>query len=253
MTFLLRKDSVICQKHNNDGAPQCAVKELHSQPPGNADNTIQERQDLFSFRLCLRILVLDLAALTMLLRIVLGFGVVICLHLARVTTAVSVVLVRMVLVRMVRAALGAFLAAFGALFAAAIGFVLTRTLSATLRAFGATRFGFLVLIGLRRALGHRDCESGQQEGQQHNEYSALSGFHFLSPRQMMITVRPPAHTRSFRVRLWRVNRFAGRFLNTKNAAAKISRAAVRNQRSDDMLREFAVARCKSQLSASALC
>jgi hypothetical protein len=128
----------------------------------------------------------------MLLRIVLGFGVVIHLHLARVATAGSVVFVRMVC-----AALGAFLAAFGAFFAAAIGFVLARTFSATLRAFGTTRFGFLVLIGLRRALGHRDCESGQQEGEQHNEYSALSGFHVYSPRQMMITVRPPAHTQDF--------------------------------------------------------
>jgi hypothetical protein len=49
---------------------------------------------------------------------------------------------------------------------------------------------------LRRTLAHRDCERRQQEGEQHNEYSALSGFHFYSPIQM-ITVRTPAHTPVF--------------------------------------------------------
>src|SRR5687768_11962121 len=99
----------------------------------------------------------------------------------------------MILVRVGFAAFGAFLAAFSALFAAALAFVLTLAFGATLRTLGATRFGFLLLIGLSRSLGHRDREGSQQEGEQHDEYSALSGFHFCSPIQM-ITVRTPAHT-----------------------------------------------------------
>jgi hypothetical protein len=131
------------------------------------------------------------------LSIMLGIGA----HLAGITTAVGVILVRMLL-----AALSAILAAFSAFFAAALVLVLARTFRATLRAFGTTRFGFL-LIGLRsalRTLGHRDRESSQQEGEQHNEYSALSGFHFVL-LFMMITGRTPAHTLMLRVRLWRVN------------------------------------------------
>jgi hypothetical protein len=84
---------------------------------------------------------------------------------------------------MLRAALGAFFTAFSAFLAAALGCFLARAFSATLCAFGTTRFR-LLLIGLGRALrtlGHRHCESGQQEGEQHDDYSALSGFHCSSP------------------------------------------------------------------------
>src|SRR5687768_10266382 len=96
---------------------------------------------------------------------------------------------------MVLAALGAFFTAFSAFFAATLRFVLARAFRTTVRAFGATRFRFLLLIGLRRALGHRDGEGSQQEGEQHNEYSALSGFHLISPIRLMITVwNTSAHT-----------------------------------------------------------
>jgi hypothetical protein len=122
---------------------------------------------------------------------VFGLRVVLVLHLARLTTTVSMILIRIGL-----AALGAFFATLSALLAATVfRFVLARSFRATVRAFGATRFGLLLLIGLRRALRHRHREDGQQEGEQHNEYSALSGFHFCSPRQMMITIRDTsAHT-----------------------------------------------------------
>lgn len=49
MTFVLRKDSWIRQKHNNNGARQWAVKELHSQPPGNADITIKNVRTYSAF------------------------------------------------------------------------------------------------------------------------------------------------------------------------------------------------------------
>ena len=128
----------------------------------------------------------------MLLRIVLARRIMLGVHVARLaTTAVSVILVRMLL-----AALGAFLTAFSAFFAAALVRVIAGTFGATLRALRTTRFGFL-LIGLRsalRTLRHRDREGSQQEREQHDEYSALSGFHFVSPIQMMITGRTSAHT-----------------------------------------------------------
>jgi membrane protein implicated in regulation of membrane protease activity len=111
----------------------------------------------------------------MLLRIVLGFGVAFrVVEFARFTTAAGVFLICIVL-----AALGAFLTTLSAFFAAALSLFFARAFSATVRAFGTTRFGFLLLIGLRRALRHRDREGSQQEGEQHNDYRALSGFHFV--------------------------------------------------------------------------
>src|SRR5688572_3914387 len=106
-------------------------------------------------------------------------------QLTRFTTAAFVLL----------AAFSAFLTTLGAFLAAALRFVLARAFSTTVRAFGATRVGLLLLVGLRRALGNANCERGEQQGEQRNENSALSGFHFCSPMQMMITVR---HQRTHR-------------------------------------------------------
>jgi hypothetical protein len=108
----------------------------------------------------------------------------------------------MILVSVLGAALGALFTTLGAFFTAAIGFlVLTRTFGATLLALGTTRFGLLLLIGLRCAgltLAHCDCKGSQEEGEQHNEHSALSGFHFVSPIRMMITVGHQRTHRHFR-------------------------------------------------------
>src|SRR6185503_16970734 len=107
------------------------------------------------------------------------------------------------------ATLGAVFTAFSAFFAAALGFgvvMLTRIFRAALLAFGATRFGFLLLlIGLRRdrsSLRHRHRECSKDEGEQHNEYCALSGFHFCSPIELTITVGHQRTHRHFDVRLW---------------------------------------------------
>jgi hypothetical protein len=125
------------------------------------------------------ILGFHLATLAVLLRIVLGFCVVLRVELTRFTATAG-----MVLISMLSAALGAFFTTLSAFLAAAISLVLARAFSATLLALGATRFGLLLLIGLRRArlpLAHCNHEGGQQQCEQHNDYSALSGFHTCSP------------------------------------------------------------------------
>jgi hypothetical protein len=125
-----------------------------------------------------------------LLRIVLHVRVVLPAEFARLAATTGVILLTVLL-----AALGAFFTAFGAFFAAALAFMLARhTFSAALRAFGATRFGFLLLIGLRRSLAHRNCKSSQHEHEQHYEYSALLGFHVCSPMEMITVRDTSAHT-----------------------------------------------------------
>jgi hypothetical protein len=115
-----------------------------------------------------------------LLRIVPGFSIVVLrVELARLTTTG-----RMVLVSMLSAAFGALFTTLGAFLAAALALVFARAFSATLLALGTTRFGLLfLLIGLRSSgltlARHRNRERSQQEREQHNEYSALSGFHFV--------------------------------------------------------------------------
>jgi hypothetical protein len=119
-------------------------------------------------------------------------------ELARFTATIG-----MILISMLSAALGAWFTTFGAFLAAAISLLMfaRRALGATLLALGATRFGLLLLIGLRRGLltlaADRNRESSQQEGEQHNEYRALSGFHFSSPKKM-ITVGHQCTHRHFR-------------------------------------------------------
>jgi hypothetical protein len=93
---------------------------------------------------------------------------------------------------MVGAALSAGLTTFGAFLAAALSLIVfTRAFGAALLALGTTRFSLLFLVGLRCAgltLAHCDRKGSQEEREQHNEHSALSGFHFVSPIGMMITV-----------------------------------------------------------------
>jgi hypothetical protein len=121
------------------------------------------------------------------------FRIMLRIELARFTATSGMILVSMLL-----AALGAFLTTLSAFLAATLTFVLARAFGATLLAFGATRLGLLLLICLCCALCHGDRECGQEEREQHNENSALSGFHFCSPIQMMITVGHQRTHRHFR-------------------------------------------------------
>jgi hypothetical protein len=166
-------NKTINPEHNNTD-----LKNVIRHPPENRTTT---KPLLLSLRL---VLGFYLAALTVLLRIVLAFcivlRVVLSAELTRFATTVSVILISML-----SAALGARFTTFGAFLAATLALVLARgALSATLLALGTTRFGFLLLIGLRCAgltLAHCDRKDSQEEGEQHNENSALTGFHFCSP------------------------------------------------------------------------
>jgi hypothetical protein len=60
------------------------------------------------------------------------------------------------------ATLGPVLTTLRAFLAAAFAFFTGHALGATGGTFGTTCLGFLLLIGLRRALGHANSESGQQ-------------------------------------------------------------------------------------------
>jgi hypothetical protein len=176
MTFVLSKDWVR-QKQKQNGAPRFAFKKPHLPPPENRTTT---NLLLLGLRLVL-VLRFHLAALAVLLRIVLAAfcivrGVVLSTELTRFTTTVSVILISML-----GATLGTLSTTLGAFLTATVCiFVFARAFGATLLALGTTRFGFL-LIGLRCAgltLAHCDRKGSQEEGEQHNEYSALSGFHF---------------------------------------------------------------------------
>lgn len=178
MTFVLSKYRMRQKQKHND-ATQIAFTKLHLPPPEKMDNTNPLR---LSLRLVL-VLNFYLAALAVLLRIVLAFcvvlRVVLSAELTRFTTAVSMILIS----SMLGAALSALFTTLGAFLAATLRFlVFARAFGATLLALGTTRFGFLLLICLRCAglsLAHCDRKSSQKEGEQHNEYSALSGFHFV--------------------------------------------------------------------------
>jgi hypothetical protein len=157
--------------------------------------------------------------------------------------------------RLFLATLGAFFTACSAFFAAALRFgavMLTRTFRAALRAFGATRFGFL-LIGLRRALRHRHRECSKDKCEQHYEYCALSGFHFYSPIETITVGHQHTH-RHFDVKTLVINPVVGELvLNQKNAVAKISWTTVRNQRNrEKRLTQFATAGRKWEVSLSGL-
>lgn len=181
MTFVLSEDWMRQKQKHND-APQFAFRKFHLPPPLKIG-----QHDPYCLVVSLSLVLvlrfhLDLAALAMILRIVLAFcivlRVVLSTELTRFTATVGVILISML-----GATFGALFTTLGAFLAAALRLVVfARAFGATLLALGTTRFGFLLLIGLRCAgltLAHCDRKGGQEEGEQHNEYSALSGFHFL--------------------------------------------------------------------------
>ncbi|HEX2271486.1 MAG TPA: hypothetical protein VHH35_18220 [Pyrinomonadaceae bacterium] len=151
MTFMLRK-CLRGQQQHQPGKQKSAFNQDHFTSPWHTDNGL-------GFRLSLALLLLFCLAASAFTVFVFRLGssiAALCVQLTRITAAAVVFLVRVVL-----AALGAFFTTLGAFFTAARRSFFAGTFRATARAFRAARFGLLLLISLRCALGHADGECRQ--------------------------------------------------------------------------------------------